>query len=886
MSQASAIAKTFNRLFSIEKGERKDILRLLCFSFLGGISFVFYSTATVSVFISTFKADMLPYAFIASGVVGYLLWYLFARIQKYLSFSNLLSTGYLFLLISIVFLFFMAESSGNKWWYFFMFVWMRFFTFLNAVMFGGLFARIFNLQQGKRLFALISAGDVVSQMLGYFSIPLLLKSAGVSTLLWISIAGIMFQLLLILLLKNYYQQKFNPSPVVVKETSPAQAPVADKNTRAYYGLMFLVSLLPMLGFYYVDYMFLNELKLEYTSGQAVAGFLGLFLGGVAVVELITRLFISGRLLTMYGLKFGINILPVTLLLSTALIVFFAVMPGFTGLVFSMIALSKLLERVLRFSFNEPAYQIFYQPVPPAQRFSLRTKMEGVPKALGVIIAGILILVFNLLGFKASLYLNLLFLLVLIVWLLIAKSSYKSYCVMLEQFVKNKFTAENASLEGGNRVQHSQQVLPVKWVGYSEWQQYKEINEGFVNTASQKSVNEKKCIDFLLQSMLPASYFREWFEKDQVLISLLQNRYQADENISEQVRILELLTVAAKGEAFIKQQVLSKNPFISQMAIKCIQKLEVQMDIREKAACKTWVQEMMGNQLWYYVAIEDMGDDPQLQELKRSLTIESQQMAAGIFDMLTFIYEPAAVAEIREGVTGQQSGDGKMLTHELLENFFDQEMRERISALYLQDETVEKQRLLHDLYPIQKLNSADRLIDIVHKEYQLVPLYIKLLALEAVCKRNDTIKEQVLVECLQSVHPLLAVSAGEQLKVEYPQRYHTTYEKLPLVQQKKIEALAENWRVALRQISDPAYPVSIPASLLPILSSYIIMEQEEADNGSFYIVQNEKQPVYYETTSWDYQDPEQKIYVPTKASDIFTVHQLKGFKSNPALSFFC
>lgn len=884
MSLRPVISKTISRLFNIEKGEKKDILLLLCFSFFGGISFVFYSTSTVSVFISTFKADMLPYAFIASGIVGYVLWYLFARIQQYLSFNRLLTSGYLFLLLSIVFLFFMAERTGNSWWYFSMFVWMRFFTFLNAVMFGGVFARIFNMQQGKRLFALISAGDVVSQMLGYFSIPLLLKNAGVGTLLWISMGGILMQLLLIVYMNQYYKEKFKPHAVAsVGEKNAAPQTVNDSN-RSYYLLMFLVALLPMLGFYYVDYMFLNELKLEYSSGQAVAGFLGLFLGGVAVVELITRLFISGRLLTTYGLKFGISILPVTLLLSTALIVFFALMPGFSGLVFSMIAFSKLLERVLRFSFNEPAYQIFYQPVAPEQRFSLRTRMEGIPKAMGVIVAGLLILLFNFLGFKASLYLNLLFLVILIGWLFIANASYRRYCIMLAQYVKQKFSSVQSSFVSNPLVTSANNSVIVRMVNPVEWNAYQEMHQMIIQADSDKSVNEKKCTDFLLQTILPATYFRQWFDKDPMIAQLLKVRFQVSENAGEQLRILELLSVETKDMGFVKQQILSKNPLISQMAVNCLQKQGVALDDKEKALCKTWVQEMMGNQLWYFVAIDDISEDPLLQELKEALVRENEVITKLVFDVLTLIYEPPAVAEIREGIAGQQSGDGKILAHELLENFFDHEIREKITGLYLQDSTVSKLQALQDIYPQQKLSVAERLADIIRKEYQLVPLYLKLLAVEAMGKRNDNYVEYILVECLQSIHPLLAASAAEQLRKQYPHSFQKAYHKLPQVQQKQIESMSPEWRKELNTADLITLPVTVPAALVPVLSSCMLREEMYLADGSFYILGSEKE-LTEGTVQWMYEDRYQQLYVPDPASGTFTVRPLSGFTSNPALSFF-
>lgn len=882
MSRLYSIVQSFHSLFNIQKGEKKGVQLLLVFSFLSGISFVFYSTATVSLFISTFTADVLPYAFIASGIMGYLLWYIFARIQQYLAFGQLLVSGYLFLLFSILLLLFMAESSGNKWWYFFMFVWMRFFTFLNAVMFGGLFARIFNIQQGKRLFAFISAGDVVSQMLGYFSIPLIIKSTGIAPLFWICIGGILFQIVLILFLKQQYKEKFKPQ-MLHESKAISKEEVVDKITGSYYLLMFLVSLLPMLGFYYVDYMFLTELKLEYTSGEAVAGFLGLFLGAVAIVELLTRLFISGRVLTLYGLKLGIHILPVTLLLSTLVVIFFSLMPGFTGLVFSMIALSKLLERVLRFSFNEPAYQIFYQLVPPEKRFSLRSKMEGVPKAWGVIIAGVFILVFNLLGLKSSLYLSALFLIILIGWLLISRAAYKVYCEMLAQFVKLKFLTVNTSHSHNHAVYQEKQGTIIKVVDPSEWGLFSEMNHIIMGQDRDTVIAEKRYASFAVNSLLPAIYFKEWFVKEPVIRQLLKLQFHAGENLAAQVRILELLAILESEEGFVKEQLLAKSPLISQMAAKCLLRYQIQMSTREKLSCKLWLEEMMGNQLWYHVVIEDLGDDPLLADLKVAVKKENSRLTELIFDVLGFVYEPAAVAAIWAAIKDGTEGGDKIMAYELLENFFEQPIREKLSAVFLQDEITNKLQLLHDFYPQKRLTVSERLIDIIHKEYQVVPLFIKLLAIQAIGKRNDSFKEFILVECLQSIHPLLAVTAAEQLRAAFPETYRKAFDKLPLEQQKQIKAVHSNWSDDMGKIVDYAFGLPIPLALLPFLYPHFISGSEKIMGRSCYLKVDKNWDT--ESSQWIHTNSEQKLYVPNHSSDIFTAQQVSGFYSNPALSFF-
>ncbi|MES2004851.1 MAG: hypothetical protein V4450_10050 [Bacteroidota bacterium] len=828
-SKPGYIKQVFSRLFNIQKGESKDVILLLCFSFITGVSFVFYSTATVSVFISSFKADALPFAFIASGIVGYLLWYAFAKVQRYLAFGNLLLFGYLFLLLSIAFLFIMAHESGNKWWYFSMFVWMRFFTFLNAVMFGGLVARIFNLQQGKRLYGLISAGDVVSQMLGYFSIPLLIHSFGVSTLFMISISGILIHLLVILYVKRTYSDR-----MVQQAKTPAAATSAEtnlqtgKNWKQYIRLIFIVSLLPMLGFYYVDYMFLNELRIEYTSKEAVAGFLGLFLGGVAIVELFTRLFLSGRLLTKYGLKFGINILPMVLTASTVLIIFFAVIPGFGGLVFSILALSKLLERVLRFSFNEPAFQIFYQPVPPEQRFSFRTMMEGVPKALGVIIAGLLILGFNLLGLRSAVYLNLLFLTVLLTWLYTTRESYKSYCMMLKVFVQQKFSKESAPkvVDKQTPLQKGITLYPGKVYSIpaaNEWEEYQHLSRTIDSSFSENSINERHCVEFMVKSVLPGTYFSGWITKGHMIGQLLKARFAASISLVEQLRITELMADA--GDAvFLKEQLYTKYPLLALFAARKIKAkggAGLQLEGKDRQDYKGWMDNLVACIVWYEACYADIADDEQLQELCRHIAKEKDLLVELLFLSLSFIYDPAAVLEIEESLVKKPSADGRMLAHELLENFFDDEIKDTIIGLFAYTTPAEKLHSFADSYPQKRMEVNERLEDILLKAYQLVPLYIKVLALEQIGKQGSSSQEKILIENLQNVHPLLALTAGELLSRKNPELYTTCFNRLALVQQKMITTADEKLNAKIVAFTKvPSQKNMATALILPMAEAWL------------------------------------------------------------------
>ncbi len=870
MSSNTYIHQAFKNLFNIHKGELSSVLLLLCFSFFTGVSFVFYSTATVSVFVSIFKADALPYAFITSGIVGYLLWYAFAKVQRYLTFGNLLVYGYLFLLISIATLIVMSEISGNKWWYFAMFVWMRFFTFLNAVMFGGLVARIFNLQQGKRLFALISSGDVVSQMLGYFSIPFLLRSFGISTLLLISVSGILLHLITVFIININYKHLVTQPPTKVNNTK-AEANQYGKDWREYLTLLFIVSLLPMLGFYYVDYMFLTEIKVEYNSKEALAGFLGIFMGGVAVIELLTRLFLSGRLLSSYGLRFGIRILPLTLTLSTGLIIIFFVLPGFGGLVFSMIALSKLLERVLRFSFNDPAFQIFYQPVPPEQRFSFRTMLEGVPKSLGVIIAGLLILTFNLLGFKSALYLNLLFLAVLIIWLYVTSASYKTYCRILNQFVQNKFLAKRtiADTEMVLAAQPQKDSIVIakayNLISHQEWNEYETLNQSVCHPTGATRVSERVCMVFMLSSILPGHYFKSWVAADHILASLLKSRYYSSGSLMERLRIIELLADAAEDVSFLKEQLFVKQPILGLFISRKISKFQIDLSTKERNDCKVWIEYLMGSIVWYEACERDLAVDITFSQLSNECQKERTQLYTLLFHGLSLLYPPAAVDEIEQSLVKKPSDDGRMLAYELLENLFDADIKEKILLLFSNAEFHEKITALAEHYPQRTMDVYDRLEDILLKEYQLVPLYLKIIALNEIGKRPHSKREPLLKESLQNVHTLLAATAGKCLSEVHGDLYQTYFNQLNSEQQKNITTQDSTLINKIEFLITTKPRALIHSALLPdYAESFIDSAEEVVFASSGTCIPLSESSIEISSASIHFHDAESRIMVIKKS----------------------
>ena len=133
-----------------------------------GVAVAIFYTATTSLFLLSFERTMLPKAYIAGGVVVYALGLMTSYVQKRIRFSYLLNGLIYFLMLSVTGLVISYQFSDIKWFIFFLFVWNRVFVFVNGITFWSTAARLFNLQQAKRLFGLISTGEVVSSILSYF----------------------------------------------------------------------------------------------------------------------------------------------------------------------------------------------------------------------------------------------------------------------------------------------------------------------------------------------------------------------------------------------------------------------------------------------------------------------------------------------------------------------------------------------------------------------------------------------------------------------------------------------------------------------------------------------------------------------------------------------
>ncbi len=422
----------FTKILNIRREEFKPVLLMMTFSFFIGLSLTFYFTASNAIFLKHFPPRMIPVSFIASGIIVYLAWWLFSKMDKRASLSLQVTVKFIFVFLSVLAISIGVWARDSSVLAFILYTWVRVMVYITLVNFWGLAGRIFNIRQGKRIFSLISVGEVVSIIIGYFSIPFILKVIRVSDVLFLASGSLFICVVVVIVIFRTFKTQLPAG-----RPQPPKAVVASEWNywnllrKPYFRLISLMALLPIFGYLFVDYLFLAQLKREFVNDPTtIARFLGIFLGFLAVLELLFKLF-SGRILNRYGLKPSLLALPVILLFSIFMAAVFGTVYGMVGMFFSFIALARLFERSIRGSVYEPGFQLLYQPVPTEQRLPFQNQIEGIPKASGTVLTGVVILVFSAIPWFNLVWFNWLFILVLGFWIWTALKMYEEYRNMIK-----------------------------------------------------------------------------------------------------------------------------------------------------------------------------------------------------------------------------------------------------------------------------------------------------------------------------------------------------------------------------------------------------------------------------------------------------------------------
>ncbi|MDB5240964.1 MAG: hypothetical protein JWP57_1589 [Spirosoma sp.] len=811
---------TIYKLFNMQPGEGKTVLLFMTYSLFMGISVAVFYTCSTSLFLSTFTRTELPLAFIAGGVLIYVLGMVVRSLQQKLSFVQMNTWLLLFLLISVACLLLAPNRVENKWVYFLLFLWNRVFVFVNGITFWATASRIFNIQQAKRLFSFISMGDVISSVLSYFSVPILLSVITTEELLLVSLIALVICVGLILVINNRFYHQLSAVPThqaLVEEAIESKVNVHQR----YYVLLYLLALLPVFGLVYVEFMFTVQLKEVFPNKEILASFLGIFFGMCAIIETGIKSFIYNRLISAYSIRIGIVMLPLALLFSYSLTALYGSLFGATSLLLAFIALSRFFMSAIRRSISEPAFQVLFQPIPPAERTRLQSRIEGGPKAMGNTLAGLLLLALNSLSFVTLVHLSYVFLIILVFWAIVSFRVQSEYHTILNDavvrssaYMRKAITTLNRHAETRHaelsRDSHKSFDALVQLVNSP-------LPDDRLRAATELGHSGRYYaymhLSTLLRdehppvrraALLAAGLLRKPDLWPRVIEHLAIEAYEQTASaalisIGEPVlptltrffnqnahsRVMQVLIIGIINEIggdtalrFLRTRINHPLQAVRDKVFEGLRHLKHRATVTERPYLLLQLDEQIELLVWLAATRLDLIGYAKQSALIRALRDEKQRVVPKVFNLLATLCGDDRFDVISQLIV-QKNEDIKGYLIELLSVALPTELKDRILPLFADTPLEEKLRRCALLYPQQHLAVEARLHDIINKDFDRITPWLKAVAIHELLNWHETDPTAILIANAASPDELIAETALYVLKVLNPSRFAELHKAISL-----------------------------------------------------------------------------------------------------------
>jgi len=405
-------------ILNVVEGEEKPVLYLLGYGFFMGVFLAAYKIVATTLFLNNLS-EYLREAFLISGLLGILSTWLYGYLQNRARFSKLIIFNILTVLVFIFTVKGLFTFFDSNWLIFILFVMLGPITSLLVLGFWGIFLRLFDPRQTKRIIGGVDSGQLIAIIITTFSIPFIMPY--VNDITNILIVGAV-SLAISILFFGSITRKFQMTSTTGQDKEIREQTRFSKIFSDKYVIYLSVFLfLSMSAFVFVDYSFMNVTEQQYPEEKQLASFLGVFEGSIMILSLLMQTLANEKILSMYGIKTSLFLLPVILFIFTILALGSAYLFGFDATspefiwFFLFVALSKLFVTTLRDSTENPVFKLFFMPIDSRIRFDVQIKVEGTVNELSRALAGGFIFLLGFLPFINLVHYTWILIAIIIAW---------------------------------------------------------------------------------------------------------------------------------------------------------------------------------------------------------------------------------------------------------------------------------------------------------------------------------------------------------------------------------------------------------------------------------------------------------------------------------------
>ena len=418
-------------LLNIRPGEGRNVALMLAHYFFMGAAMLLVQSASLALFFGSWDTTAMPYVYLGIAVIVSSITALFLKISERTSLARFLVLCLLFILFGTVMLRIGLAFTASKWLMLALPVWSQTLVNLSVMAFWTLAGNIFDIRQGKRIFGLMNAGSWLAYVvIGPFTTPLV-NLFGTENLYVVVAICVLLAFLFQLAILRVNPRVSAPPHAVSESQQSKPASVWSLFRKQYIVLIFALIALWRVAYFVLDNIFYDRATLQFPDSAAMAGFIGSFFGAVGILGFITDVFLTGRIISRFGLRAGLLTTPTLTILLTAILAITGIVDNSLLVILFWAAIAgKFANEGVGFSLDQSAFAVLYQPIEEKERARVQTMAEGIVQPLAIGLAGGLLLLFNtILKFDAT-QLAYVYLVIAGAWVIVSLLLIRAYPVAL------------------------------------------------------------------------------------------------------------------------------------------------------------------------------------------------------------------------------------------------------------------------------------------------------------------------------------------------------------------------------------------------------------------------------------------------------------------------
>ena len=402
-------------------------------------------TARDAYFLSRFEKSILPLMFLAVAVI------IAPTLTYYTKLTNKFSPRKLFIIMSSIFTvsFILIQPLISGFVIPVVYIWVEIVVAISLMQFWGFASSSFEPQQAKRLFGIIGGGGSFAVMLIGMNLKPFVNVFGTDELLFVA-AGFLVIASVFGIQSIQYFNKIPAKKGAAKKVSKKKKRKKDPFIIGIGTIVALSAIVTML----VDYQFKMIASSAFPNEADLVAFFGSFYSIAGAASIIMQFFITGPLLSRFGILIGLLILPFFLIAGSATLLFAPVLIS--------ASFAKFSDQTFKFTINNSSLELLWLPVQPNIRKYIKPQIGGTVKAIAEGLSGLL--VFFLVKIIELQFLSVIALGAIVAWLFTSIRVKANYVKQLETAISKRqidFEDLNVDVQDAAMVKTIEQTLSSK-----------------------------------------------------------------------------------------------------------------------------------------------------------------------------------------------------------------------------------------------------------------------------------------------------------------------------------------------------------------------------------------------------------------------------------------